>query len=104
MPDLSRRRFLAGTSIGLVAGAASAMIPATSPLLATGADATKPETGSASATDLDLSSAGGDVLAHVRDASTGEVTILVGGAERVHHDPELVARLLRVARQARTEA
>jgi hypothetical protein len=106
MPELSRRRFLTGTSLGVAGIAASAAIPAMSPLGATGGAGRSAgsQTGAAAESDLDLSAIGGDVVAHVRDSSIGEVAILVGGTERIHHDPELVARLLRVARQAPTEA
>lgn len=37
----------------------------------------------------------GPVVAHVRDAATGEVSILHGDREVVVHDHELVARLTR---------
>ena len=105
MPELSRRRFLTGTSLGVAGIAASTAIPAMSPLVASGVGRTAgSQTGAAAEQELDLSAVGGDIVAHVRDASTGEVAILVGGAERIHHDPKLVARLLQVARQAQTEA
>jgi hypothetical protein len=102
MPELSRRRFLTGTSLGVAGIAASTAIPAMPPLVATGA--TRSSAAASAEDDLDLSAVGGDIVAHVRDASTGEVAILVGGTERIHHDPKLVARLLRVARQAQAEA
>jgi hypothetical protein len=104
MPELSRRRFLTGTSLGVAGIAASTILPSSSSLAVSGTGrGAGPGTGAAGP-DADLSALGSDVIAHVRDASTGEVAILVGGAEIVHHDPALVARLLRVARQAPTEA
>ncbi len=37
----------------------------------------------------------GPVIAHVRDAATGEISIMHGNREVVVHDHELVARLTR---------
>lgn len=39
------------------------------------------------------------VIAIVRDAGGGEVTVLVGTTEKTYRDPYLAARLLKVARQ-----
>jgi len=36
-----------------------------------------------------------NLIAHVRDVATGEVSLMVGTQEIVYRDPELVARLLR---------
>lgn len=94
MAELSRRTLLKTGSLGLVAGVAAlsgidrlASIPGLRP-----ADA-----------GPDLSAMGGDVVAHVRDASTGDVAIMVGTREVVHRDPQLVGRLLAAARQANQE-
>jgi hypothetical protein len=51
----------------------------------------------------DLSALGTDVVAHVRDASTGDVAVMVGTSEVVYRDPQLVGRLLAAARQANRE-
>jgi hypothetical protein len=40
----------------------------------------------------------GPLVAYVRNAATGEVTILHGTREIVVHDPELVKRLVHAAR------
>jgi hypothetical protein len=105
MAELSRRKFLTGTSLGVAGIAASTILPSSSALAASAASRRAgSSTGTPFGPDTDLSAVGSDVVAHVRDASTGEVAILVGGTEIVHRDPALVARLLRVARQATTEA
>ena len=44
------------------------------------------------------------MVAHVQDASTGDVLLIVGTTEITFHDPELVARLLKGARTAGQEA
>jgi hypothetical protein len=92
--ELSRRKLLKTGSIGLVAGVAALsgldrlgaipglQLPASTP---------------------DLTAVGSDVVAHVRDASTGDVSIMVGDREVVSRDPQLVGRLLAAARQANRE-
>jgi hypothetical protein len=37
----------------------------------------------------------GPLVAHVRDASTGEIALMVGTREVIVHDPALVRRLIR---------
>lgn len=104
MPELSRRKFLTGTSLSVAGIAASTILPSGSALAVPKTGRSTGSSTAATGSDADLSAVGSDVVAHVRDASTGEVVILVGGSEIVHRDPALVARLLRVARQAPREA
>ena len=101
-PEISRRRFLRGASLGVAAGvAAAATLPGAASLVASTPSAARR---TAAAEDVDLTAVGSDVIAHVRDASTGEIAVIVGGSERVYHDPALVARLLAGARRAQSEA
>jgi hypothetical protein len=104
MSELSRRAFMGRAAAATAAGvAATSGIVALPGLIAAAA----PAAGSKPlqvATKLDLSSVGQDVVAHVQDASTGDVLLLVGTAEVTYHDPELVARLLKGARTAGQEA
>jgi anaerobic selenocysteine-containing dehydrogenase len=101
-PEISRRRFLRGASLGVAAGvAAAAALPSAASLVAAAPSGSKRPT---TAEDTDLSAVGSDVIAHVRDASTGEIAVIVGGSERVYRDPALVARLLAGARRAQSEA
>lgn len=95
MAELSRRKLLKTGSLGLVAGVAAL----------SGIDrlVSIPGAGFADAKP-DLSALGEDVVAHVRDASTGEVAIMVGTREVLHRDPQLVGRLLAAARQTNQEA
>jgi anaerobic selenocysteine-containing dehydrogenase len=103
-PEISRRRFLRGASLGVAAGvAAAAALPSAASLVAAAQPAAR-SGGGAEPADIDLSAVGSDVIAHVRDASTGEIAVIVGGSERVYHDPTLVARLLAGARRVDTEA
>ena len=89
--SIARRAVLKKASLGLVAGVAATSGIARLPELLGDRD-----TGSESAPDL--SPLGENVVAHVRNASTGEVAILAGDREVIKHDPALVGRLLGAAR------
>jgi len=86
MSDLSRRAFMSRAAAATAAGVAATSGIVALPGL------------------LDLSPVGQDVIAHVQDASTGDVLLLVGTTEVTYHDPQLVARLLKGARTAGQEA
>lgn len=94
MAELSRRTLLKTGSLGLIAGVAAL----------SGIDrvASIPGVKAADA-EPDLTAIGTDVVAHVRDASTGDVAVMVGTSEVVYRDPQLVGRLLAAARQADRE-
>ena len=108
MPDpVTRRKFLASASLGVAAGAAIAAAGGASALggLARASGSTAAPTATVgSAAGLDLSAIGDDVIAHVRNASTGEVVLYVGNREVVYRDRALVSRLLAGARGVGTEA
>jgi hypothetical protein len=92
--ELSRRTLLKTGSLGLIAGVAAL----------SGIDRVASIPGLAAPNvEPDLSAVGNDVVAHVRDASTGDVAIMVGTSEVVYRDPQLVGRLLAAARQANQE-
>ncbi|HEV3125194.1 MAG TPA: twin-arginine translocation signal domain-containing protein [Candidatus Dormibacteraeota bacterium] len=86
MARLTRRGFLQ-TSAGAATGVAAISVPGLAMVL---------DHGSAAA-DLPAS-AGEPVVAYIRDASTGEVTVMAGHNEVTQHDPELVRRLLKAAK------
>jgi len=85
---MPRRAVLKHASLGVVAGVAATTGLGKLPELLSGGEDAAP----------DLSPLGDDVVVHVRDASSGDVAILTGDREVVHHDPALVGRLLRAAR------
>jgi hypothetical protein len=100
---VSRRAFLTKASVG-VAGGVAAGVAATSglslgALLAPAAASVAPATKA----KPDLTPLGQDIVAHVVDASSGDVALLIGGREILHHDPELVGRMLSGVRRATTE-
>jgi hypothetical protein len=91
MTDLNRRSFLKQTSVG----AATLGLLSSLPALAAIPDsplATKPEVPAAAFS--------GPMIAHVSDVATGEVALLVGAREIIFHDPQLVARLMKVRARA----
>jgi hypothetical protein len=92
--ELSRRKLLKTGSLGLVAGVAA--ISGIDRLVSI------PGLGLADASP-DLSAVGADVVAHVRDASSGDIAIMVGTSEVLYRDPQLVGRLLAAARRANRE-
>lgn len=99
MADLSRRRFIAGTALSVAAGAAAASgigAAAAVPQLLAGVGRATPDA-------PDLTPLGTDVVAHLRNASTGEVSLMVGDRELVYKDAQLAARLLQGARRASQE-
>jgi len=100
MAELSRRSFLTTASIGVVAAGAAAGGAIVPSLMAiTAGDAATPGAdalGPAEAIDE-------DIIAHVHQASTGEIAILVGSEEIIYRDPELVSRLAAGARRAARE-
>jgi hypothetical protein len=95
MPEFTRRRFLAQSSIGLSAAAMAGAVVA--PRLAQAVPAAP---AAAPAVDLNGPALAGPIVLHVRDVSRAEVSLLVGTSETIYRDRELVARLVGAARQA----
>ena len=89
---LTRRKFFKQTSTGLVAMGALATVPG---LAAASAVTTKSST---KATTLSPEmAAAGPLVAHIIDASTGEISLMLGTKEVVYQDLELVQRLFSAA-------
>jgi hypothetical protein len=96
MSGLSRRTFLHASA----AAAAAAAVLAT-PGAAGAADSAEASGSAGPAGSLLGSSSAAapsePLIVHIRDASTGEVSVLHGTSEVVYHDPELVRRVVRAA-------
>ncbi|MDQ2744487.1 MAG: hypothetical protein M3Z66_19645 [Chloroflexota bacterium] len=90
MAQLTRKGFLAKTSMGTAAIGAAMTVPGI--IDAAPADA---------ASELTLSERelGGPLVAHVRNLKTGEIALMVGTREIVYRDPQFVRRLVRAAHQ-----
>lgn len=109
MPEpMSRRGFLAKGAVATAAGVA-ATVAATSGIatvesLFASSPAITPAVAPGAPENHDVTPLGTDVVAHVRNASTGEVSIMSGEHEVVYNDRALVARLLKGARQSGQKA
>ena len=89
MGEVTRRRFLANTSLGL--GVAVTGLAAV-----TGLEAISKQ-GSAKGGSVSLPE---PVILHIRDAAKGEVVVLAGSTEVVIQDRELVAHLVSAVSRA----
>lgn len=83
MPEQSRRKFIKHASIGAAAVSAATVLPGMA-----AADAETPVSGPAHS---------GPFAVWVKNASTGEIAVLVGETEVVHHDRALAQKLARIA-------
>jgi hypothetical protein len=110
MPDpMTRRGFLTKASVAAAGGVAATMAAASGIAAVEGLLASAPAVAPAvapvlPANDDDVTPLGTDVVAHVRNASTGEVSVMAGEREVVIHDRALVAKLLKGARRTGQEA
>ena len=91
MTEVTRRRFLTRSTLGLTAAAVGVggALVAVPRLLPPAAPAPLPVPNGAELA--------GPLVLHVRSAATGEVSLMVGTTEKVYRDRELVGTLLRAA-------
>jgi hypothetical protein len=89
MEESTRRGFLIMAGVGAAAATAGAVV-------ATSTTATATTTAAAAPADADTPAAGA-LVAYVEDVRTGRVSVMAGETEVVVSDPDLVARLARVA-------
>jgi hypothetical protein len=80
---MSRRRFLTRASAGAVTVGALSTVPAL----------TLPASAQGTTPPVTLSD---PLVVYVHDPSAGNVSVMVGTDEVTHHDPELVARILKL--------
>jgi hypothetical protein len=101
MPGVTRRTFLGRGSLAVAAAGVLSSVPGIGALVgaaesgAPAADAAGADAAGADAAGADLTE---PLVAHVRDAATGEISVFSGTREVVLRDPRLVAQLLRAAR------
>jgi hypothetical protein len=89
MNDLSRRRFLTHSSLGVAIAGALAVVPGLTTALRL--QGPRMIAGAQSALSEPL-------IAHVRDLASGEISLLVGTQQVIHRDRALAARLYAAAR------
>lgn len=86
MAGLSRKNFLEQASVGAAAAAAFVAMPGY---------ALARESAPASTRHAGTAAFGGPILAHVRNAETGEIAVMFGTSEVIIHDRAVANRLLR---------
>jgi hypothetical protein len=105
MTELSRRLFLKRGSLTVAAAGFLSAVPGMPSLLAglesdsgeaSGAGASAAEVGAGGAGEA--GSVDGTLIAHVKDLSTGEISVYLGENEYTYRDPDMAAKLLRVTR------
>jgi len=87
----SRRNFLRSAAVGAAVVGVAAATP----------QALAGTASSAAARPIGGQAANGPVTAYVRDHRTGEIAVMVGEHEVIHHDRELATRLARIGASAK---
>ena len=98
MAGVSRRTFLGRGSMAVAAAGVLSSVPGLSGLLSAGeteAPAADASVAGADAGAVDLSE---PLVAHVRDFSTGEISLFNGTSEVIVRNPQLANQLARAAR------
>jgi hypothetical protein len=96
MSTMSRRRFIRNASLSAAAAGTAVALPN---LVGSAAAAAPLASGPARVGAATTAGSGrGPLVAHVVDASTGQVALLFGDSEVVRYDPPLVQALLQAAR------
>jgi hypothetical protein len=93
MTHLTRRGFFWKTSAGVATVSGLAAVFAARPQLATVATSVK-----AAATEQTATTLSEPLVAYVKDAASGLVSVMAGEREVLRTDPDLVARLLNAAK------
>jgi hypothetical protein len=95
MAGVSRRTFLGRGSLAVAAAGVLSSVPGLSGLL--GAAETEAPAADASVAGADAGAANlaEPLVAHVRDVSTGEISVFNGTREVIVRDPQLAGRLAR---------
>jgi len=88
--NVSRRSFLSRGSIGVALVGAAAVIPGLRTIVKLG---TPPAAG-----PIVRFAGSGQLVAHVRDVTTGEISLMAGTTKVMIHDADLAARLYTAAR------
>ena len=98
MAQVSRRSFLRNSGLAVACAGVMSQMPLLSSLVGAGeADGPAAADAATAGTDEGAASLTEPLVAHVRDLSTGEMSIFNGTREVVFNDPQLAARLFRAA-------
>ena len=93
MKDLTRRRFLTRSSVGVAVAGAIAVVPGITAVMKLPGTLPKSAKGAAIS--------GGPLVAHVRDLASGEIAFLIGSERLIVRDPDLAVRLHAAAAKSR---
>lgn len=91
MYDVTRRRFLTRSSIGIALAGSLAVVPGLSGVLK------QPALGMPIGSQSNMA---GPLVAHVKDLASGEISIMVGTNEVIERDRDLANRLFAAAHRA----
>jgi hypothetical protein len=102
MKQYSRRQVLTGMSAGLAFAGVAATLPAGTASAAAAAlvkdnAGAKGATSLAAASGASLGATAEPVVAYLRDARSGEISLFVGSREITLHDPDIAAKLAAAA-------
>ena len=89
MAKLTRRGFFKQTSAGVSTIGVLAAVPCLT---------LEPTAPDVPTTGLPLASLTEPLLAHIRDAATGEIALFIGSREIIYRDAEVVSRLLQAVK------
>jgi hypothetical protein len=99
MAQVSRRLFLRNSGLAVAGAGVMSQIPFLSSLVGAGESEGPAAVDAATeGTDEGAASLSEPLVAHVRDLSTGEISIFNGTREVVFNDPQLASRLFRAGR------
>ena len=95
---VTRRAFLGRGSLAVAAAGLLSSVPGLSALVGAAGSEAPAVDGAVVGSDAGAASLTETLVAHVRDVSTGEISLFSGTREVLVRDPQLANRLLRAAR------
>jgi len=98
MSPLSRRLFLIRSSMAAAAAGVAASVPAVAGTLGTTAADAPAADEAVTGAESETAELSEPLVAHIKDLSTGEISLFNGTREVVTHDPQLANQLFRAAR------
>jgi hypothetical protein len=98
MAGVSRRTFLGRGSLAVAAAGVLSSVPGLSGLLGAAETEAPGAEASVAGTEAGAANLSEPLVAHVRDLSSGEISLFNGTREVIVRDPQLANRLVRAAR------
>ena len=98
MKAVSRRSFLMQSSLAAAAASLAATVPGLAGALGAAESDVPAADEALSGTEAEAAASGDPLVVHVKDLTTGEMSLFSGTREVVAHDVQLATRLFRAAR------